>query len=42
MIPTLLVPYIYFKSGEGFCVFYFCCRSNIASIHEVVEGYVVC
>ena len=41
MISTLLVPYIYFKSGMGFCVFDFCCHSNIASIYGVVEGHVI-
>ena len=35
-----MVPYTYFKSGMGFCVFYLCCRSNIADIHGVVEGHV--
>ena len=37
VIPTMLVPYIYFKTGVGFCVFDFCCLSNIASIHGIIR-----
>ena len=28
-IPNMLVCYIYYKMNVGFCVYDFCCRSNI-------------